>query len=92
MPKKESRLVSRDVYDALLQDEKDKKEKLPGNEIESYFTLLERHIMPKSCQLLTVEELRNVQQGFMSAQEFYSKVVKLVQDCKFPCKMAEKGH
>ena len=46
--KKESLLVPRTVYDGLDQETKNKGEKLmPTDEIEGYFTMIERHIVPK---------------------------------------------
>ena len=58
--------------------------------IESYFTLFESVLAPKSNPLLAVEELHFAKQGFMNSGEFYAHVVKIAKRCKFPCTKAEE--
>ena len=73
----------------MSEEEKVLQEKLLLDQIESSFTFLERHITPKSNELLAVEELRNVLQGSMTAQDLSSIVLKIMKGCKFPNEAAE---
>ena len=75
-------LISQEDYDKLEEDEKEK--------IESYFTLFELLLAPKSNPLLAVEELRFAMQGSMDSGEFHSHIVKIAKRCKFPCTKAEE--
>ena len=59
-------------------------------EIESYFTLFESLLAPKSNPLLAVEELHFVKQGSMNSGEFLSHVTKIVKRCQFSNAQAEK--
>ena len=52
--------------------------------IESYFTLFELLLAPKSNPLLAVEELHFAKQGSMTSREFHSHIVKIAKRCKFP--------
>ena len=52
--------------------------------IESYFTLFELLLAPKSNPLLAVEELHFAKQGSMTSGEFHSHIVKIAKRCKFP--------
>ena len=61
-----------------------------SEKIESYFTLFEPLLDPKSNQLLAVEELRFAKQGFMNSEDFHAHVVKIAKRCKFPCAKAEE--
>ena len=58
--------------------------------MESYFTLFESLLAPKSNPLLAVEELCFAKQGSMNSGEFHAHVVKIVKRCKFPCAKAEE--
>ena len=58
--------------------------------IESYFTLFELLLAPKSNQLLAVEELHFAKQGSMTSGEFHSHIVKIAKRCKFPNPEAEE--
>ena len=72
-------------------DELEKKEGKYSSEcIESYFTLFELLIAPKSNPLLAVEELHFAKQGSMTSGEFHSHIVKITKRCKFPNSEAEE--
>ena len=58
--------------------------------IESYFTLFQLLLAPKSNPLLTVKELHFGKQGSMTSGEFHSHIVKLAKRCKFPNPEAEE--
>ena len=58
--------------------------------IESYFTLFELLLAPKSTPLLAVEELHFAKQGSMTSREFHSNIVKIAKRCKFPNPEAEE--
>ena len=57
--------------------------------IESYFTLFELLLAPKSNLLLAVEDLHFTKQGSMTSGEFHSHIVKIVKRCQFPNPEAE---
>ena len=76
-------LISQEDYDKLEEDEKEGK--YSSEKIESYFTLFELFLAPKSNPLLAVEELHFVKQGSMDSGEFHAHVVKIAKRCKFPC-------
>ena len=67
-----------------------KKAKYSSEKIESYFTLFESLLAPKSNPLLAVQELHFAKQGSMNSGEFYAHVVKIAKRCKFPCTKAEE--
>ena len=73
-------LISQADYDNLPEERK----------LESYFTLFESILAPKSNPLLAVEELKFVKQGSMTAGEFHGHVMKIVKRCQFPCAKAEE--
>ena len=58
--------------------------------IESYFTLFQFLLAPKSNPLLAVEELHFAKQGSMTSGEFHSHIVKIAKRCKFPNQEAEE--
>ena len=58
--------------------------------IESYFTMFELLLAPKSNPLLAVEELHFAKQGSMTFEEFHSHIVKIAKRCKFPSPEAEE--
>ena len=81
-------LLSQSTYDEL-----EKKEgKYSSESIESYFTLFELLLAPKSNPLLAVEELHVhfAKQGSMTSGEFHSHIVKIAKRCKFPNPEAEE--
>ena len=80
--------ISQEDYDKLEEDEKEGK--YSSEKIESYFTLFELLLAPKSNPLLAVEELRFAKQGSMDSGEFHAHVVKIAKRCKFPCAKAEE--
>ena len=81
-------LLKQEDYDKL--DETQKEGKYSLDRIESYFTLFENMLAPKSNPLLVVKELCFAKQGSMNSQEFHAHVLKIVKRCKFPCAKAEE--
>ena len=79
-------LISQSAYDEL----ESKEGKYSSECIESYFTLFELLLAPKSNPLLAVEELHFAKQGFMTSGEFHSHIVKIAKRCKFPNPEAEE--
>ena len=79
-------LLSQSTYDEL-----EKKEgKYSSESIESYFTLFELLLAPKSNPLLAIEELHFAKQGSITSGEFHSHIVKIIKRCKFPNPEAEE--
>ena len=81
-------LICQSAYDALEEEEKEGK--YSAESIESYFTLFELLLAPKSNPLLAVEELHFAKQGSMTSGEFHSHIVKIEKRCKFPSPQAEE--
>ena len=81
-------LISQEEYDAL--EERDRKGKYSLDKIESYFTLVENILTPRSNPLLAVEELHLAKQGSMTSEEFYSHILQIVKRCQFPNQEAEE--
>ena len=81
-------LISQEEYDAL--EERDRKGKYSLDKVESYFTLCENILTPRSNPLLAVEELHLTKQGSMTPEEFYSQVLEIVKRCQFPNQEAEE--
>ena len=81
-------LISQENYDAL--EERDRKGKYSLDKIESYFTLCENILTPRSYPLLAMEELHFARQGSMTSEEFYSQVLEIVKRCQFPNQEAEE--
>ena len=79
-------LISQSACDAL----ENKEGKYSSERIESYFTLFELLLAPKSNPLLAVEELHFTKQGSMTSGEFHSYIVKIAKRCKFPNPEAEE--
>ena len=79
-------LISQSAYDEL----ENKEGKYSSEHIESYFTLFELLLAPKSNPLLAVEELHFAKQGSMTSGECYSHIVKIAKRCKFPNPEAEE--
>ena len=79
-------LFSQSAYDELENTEG----KYSSECIESYFTLFELLLAPKSNPLLAVEELHFTKQGSMTSGEFHSHIVKIAKRCKFPNPEAEE--
>ena len=59
--------------------------------IESYFTLFESLLAPKSNPLLAVEELNFAKQGSMTSGEFHSHIVKIAKYASSPTQGQKKG-
>ena len=81
-------LISQEEYDAL--EERDRKGRYSSDKIESYFSLVENILTPRSNPLLAVEELHLAKQGSMTSQEFYSQILEIVKRCRFPNQAAEE--
>ena len=81
-------LITQAEYDAL--EERDRKGKYSSDKIESYFSLVENILTPRSNPLLAMEELHLVKQGSMTSQEFYSQILEIVKRCRFPNQEAEE--
>ena len=79
-------LISQSAYDELENQEG----KYSSEHIESYFTLFELLLAPKSNPLLAVEELHFAKQGSMTSGEFHSHIVKIAKRCKFQNQEAEE--
>ena len=81
-------LISQTEYDAL----EDKTGKYSLDKIESYFTLCELVLTPRSNPLLlAVEDLYLAKHGSMTSGEFHSHILKIVKRCQFPCQQAEES-
>ena len=88
---KNNKTLLKQDYDKLEETQREGKYFL--DRIQSYFTLFESMLAPKSNPLLSVEELCFAKQGSMNSGEFHAHVVKIVKRCKFPCaKGRRKGH
>ena len=81
-------LISQAEYDAL--EEKDRKGRYSLDKVESYFTLCENILTPRSNPLLAVEDLHLTKQGSMTSEEFHSHVLQIVKRCQFPNQEAEE--
>ena len=81
-------LISQAEYDAL--EEKDRKGKYSLDKVESYFTLCENILTPRSNPLLAVEDLHLTKQGSMTSEEVHSHILQIVKRCQFPCQKAEE--
>ena len=81
-------LLKQEDYDK--PDETQKEGKYSLDRIESYFTLFESMLAPKSNPLLAVEEFCFAKQSSMNSGEFHAHVVKIVKRCKFHCTKAEE--
>ena len=75
-------LIHQSKYDG--PEEHQKEGKYSSEQIESYFTLFESLLVPKSNPLLAVEELHFTKQGSMTSGEFHSHIVKIAKRCQFP--------
>ena len=73
-------LLSQEDYDAL----ENKTGKYSLDKIESYFTLCEQVLTPRSNPLLAVEDLHLAKQGSMTSEEFHCHVLQIVKRCRFP--------
>ena len=80
-------LISQSAYDELESAEG----KYSSECIESYFTLFELLLAPKSNPLLAVEDLHFAKQASMTSGEFHSHIIKIAKRCKFPNPEAEEG-
>ena len=81
-------LISQAEYDAL--EERDRKGKYSLDKVESYFSLVENILTPRSNPLLAMEELHLAKQGSMTSEEFYSQILEIVKRCQFPNQEAEE--
>ena len=81
-------LISQAEYDAL--EERDRKGKYSLDKVESYFTLCESILTPRSNPLLAMEDLHLAKQGSMTSEEFHSHILQIVKRCQFPNQEAEE--
>ena len=81
-------LISQEDYEKLEETQKEGTYSL--DKIESYFTLFESLLAPKSNLLLAVKELHFVKQVSMNSGEFHAHIMKIVKRCKFPCAKGEE--
>ena len=79
-------LISQSDYDEL----ENKTGKYSLDKIESYFTLCELALTPRSNPLLAVEGLYLAMQGSITSGEFHSHIPKIVKRCQFPCQEADE--
>ena len=79
-------LISQEYYDKLA----DKTGKYSLDKVESYFTLCENILTPRSNPLLAVEDLHLTKQGSMTSEEFHSHILQIVKRCQFPRQKAEE--
>ena len=79
-------LISQEDYDKLA----DKTDKYSLDKIESYCSLCELVLTPRSNPLLAVEDLYLTKQGSMTSGEFHSHILKIVKRCQFPCQQVEE--
>ena len=75
-------LIHQSACDELDEDETEGK--YSSESIESYFTLFELLLAPKSNPLLVVEELHFTKQGSMTSGEFHSRIVKIAKKMPVP--------
>ena len=80
--------TNQSAYDEL--ESKEKEGKYSSEHIESYFTLFELMLAPKSNPLFAVEDLHFTKQGSMTSREFHSHIVKIVKRYQFPNPEAEE--
>ena len=76
--KNSNTLISQSAHDEL----ESKESKYSSECIESYFTLFELLLAPKSNPLLAVEDLHFAKQGSMTSGEFHSHIVKIAKRCQ----------
>ena len=81
-------LIHQSEHDGL--EEHQKEGKYSSEQKESYFTLFESLLAPKSNPLLAVEEFHFAKQGSMTFGEFHSHIVKILKRCQFPNPEAEE--
>ena len=81
-------LIHQSAHDELEEEEKEGK--YSSESIESYFTLFELLLAPKSNPLLAVEELHFAKQDSMISGEFHSHIIKIAKRCNFPNPQAEE--
>ena len=81
-------LISQEDYDAL--EERERIGKYSADKVESYFSLVENILTPRSNPLLAMEELHVAKQGSMNSQDFSSHVLQLVKRCQFPNQEAQE--
>ena len=70
---KQQNLISQSAYEELENTQG----KYSSERIESYFTLFELLLAPKSNPLLAVEEPHFAKQGSMTSGEFHSHIIKI---------------
>ena len=81
-------LFKQDGFDKRKDEEK--KGKYSQDKLESYFTLIENLLAPRSNLLLVVEEQYVLKQNSMTAGDFHALISKTAQRCNFPSKEAQE--
>ena len=79
-------LISQEEYDKLAN----KTGKYSLDKIQSYFSLCELVLTPRSNPLLAVKDLYLAKQGSMTSGEFHSHILKIVKRCHSPNQEAEE--
>ena len=79
-------LISQEDYDKLAY----KTGKYSLDKIESYFTLCELVLTPRSNPLLAMEDLHLAKQGSVTSEEFHSHILQIAKRCQFPCQKAQE--
>ena len=79
-------LICQEEYDKLAN----KTGKYSLDKIESYFSLCELILTPRSNPLLAVEDLYLAKKDSMTSGEFHSHILKIVKRCQFPNQEAEE--
>ena len=74
-------LLKEEDYNKLNEDQK--KGKCSQSCTESYFTLFELMLAPKSNPLLAIKELYKIKQGSMNTGESHASITKVAKRCKF---------
>ena len=74
----------------LTNYQKRKRKASTQDDLESYFTLFELLLAPKSNPLLAVEELYILKQNSMTSGKFHAQISKTAKRCTFPNKEAEE--
>ena len=81
-------LIHQSEYDGLQEHQNEGK--YSSKNTESYFTLFELLLAPKSNPLLAVEELHFAKQGCVTSGEFHSHIVKIAKRFQFSNQEAEE--
>ena len=81
-------LLTQEDLDTLPEEQK--QDKYFSEKVENYFMLFDSILLPRSNNLLAVEELKLCKQGSMTAGGYHGHVSRIAQRCQFPCTMAKE--